>query len=107
MRRQVNFDFRFMVHPWLWSATSLLWLGLPATAQRPTIITFDAPGAGTGTDRGTAGIAINPVAAITGFYFDSSLRQPQRAAVWLTASCALPAAPLSPSTLRTRGIPLD
>jgi hypothetical protein len=35
------------------AAICLLWLGVPATAQRPTIITFDAPGAGTGAYQGT------------------------------------------------------
>ncbi len=36
------------------------------------IITFDAPGAGTGPYQGTEAIEINPEGAITGFYFDSN-----------------------------------
>ena len=35
------------------------------------LITFDAPGAGTGAFQGTDAPAINPEGAITGFYFDS------------------------------------
>src|SRR5438128_9701145 len=37
----------------------------------PTIITFDAPGAGTGPGQGTLAFSINPARAITGFYLDS------------------------------------
>jgi hypothetical protein len=39
---------------------------------KPEIITFDAPGAGTGPYQGTEPIEINPEGAITGFYFDSN-----------------------------------
>ena len=37
----------------------------------PTIITFDAPGAGTGPGQGTLSFAINPAGLITGFYVDA------------------------------------
>jgi hypothetical protein len=49
----------------------MLGLGLSATAQWPTIITFDAPGAGTAAGQGTQAPGINPAGAITGFYSDS------------------------------------
>ena len=49
-------------------------LGLPAKAEddKPTIITFDAPGAGTAAFEGTYPNAITPAGAITGFYFDAN-----------------------------------
>jgi hypothetical protein len=47
-------------------------LNLTAHAQKPTIITFDAPGAGTGPGQGTQGNGINPAGAITGFYLDAN-----------------------------------
>src|SRR5215472_14768034 len=43
-------------------------LGIP----QPPIITFDAPGAGTGPGQGTQGLAINPGGVITGDYVDAS-----------------------------------
>lgn len=36
------------------------------------IITFDAPGAGTGAGQGTFGVGPNDLGAIAGFYVDSS-----------------------------------
>src|SRR5437879_126803 len=41
------------------------------SAQGQTIITFDAPGAGTSSGQGTIGIAINPAGAIAGAYIDA------------------------------------
>src|SRR5215472_15559666 len=43
-------------------------LGIP----QPPIITFDAPGAGTGPGQGTQGLAINPGGVIAGDYVDAS-----------------------------------
>lgn len=43
-----------------------------AAWAQPKIFTFDAPGAGTAANRGTAGVAIDPAGAITGFYFDNT-----------------------------------
>jgi hypothetical protein len=53
-------------------ALCTLGLGLSATAHEPTIITFDAPGAGTESFQGTFAFSINPAGAITGTYFDAS-----------------------------------
>jgi hypothetical protein len=47
-------------------------LSLAALAQQGTIITFDAPGAGTGFRQGTTVTGINAAGAITGYYVDSS-----------------------------------
>jgi hypothetical protein len=48
-------------------------LALSATPREPfTIITFDAPGAGTGANQGTQSIGINSAGAVTGFYADSN-----------------------------------
>ena len=48
-------------------------LALSATPGEPfTIITFDAPGAGTGANQGTQSIGINSAGAVTGFYADSN-----------------------------------
>jgi hypothetical protein len=62
------------------SATSLLalftfGLGLSAKTQdhKPTIITFDAPGATPAPFFGTQPDAINPAGVITGYYFDASV----------------------------------
>jgi len=52
--------------------TSILLVGIlapTAFSQQSTVITFDAPGAGTGPGHTT--LAINPAGAITGFYFDA------------------------------------
>jgi len=57
-------------------ALCTLGLGLSATADEPTIITFDAPGAGTGNLQGTVALAINPAGAITGLYYDASFYYP-------------------------------
>jgi hypothetical protein len=43
----------------------------PSRTHQPTIITFDAPGAGTGPGQGTLGIAINPAGVIAGAYTDT------------------------------------
>jgi hypothetical protein len=55
----------------LWFPLCALVLGVSASAQEPTIITFDAPGAGTGLGQGTTGNAINPDGVITGTYVDA------------------------------------
>jgi hypothetical protein len=49
-------------------------LGVSATAQdhKATIISFDAPGAGTENREGTFGISINPKGAIARIYLDSN-----------------------------------
>ena len=47
-------------------------LGLSATAHAQKIITFNAPGAGTGVFQGTYGSAVNLFGSITGNYIDSS-----------------------------------
>jgi hypothetical protein len=67
-----KFDFRFMVRAWLCAAICLLWLGVPATAHQPTIITYDAPGAGTGPGQGTFAAYVNDWGVITGSYVDSN-----------------------------------
>jgi len=43
-----------------------------AAPVRKATITFDAPGAGTGSGQGTFPFAINPAEAITGYYTDAS-----------------------------------
>ena len=53
-------------------ALCMLGLGVSTTAQGPTIITFDAPGAGTSAGQGTNAIAIIPMWAITGLYIDNN-----------------------------------
>src|SRR5215471_18077970 len=45
---------------------------LAADKPQPTIITIDAPGAGTGPFQGTIADAINPAGTIAGYYFDSN-----------------------------------
>jgi len=49
-------------------------MAMPALAQleRPTIIEFDAPGAGTAAYQGTEAVQINPSGFITGWYFTGS-----------------------------------
>src|SRR5690348_12873071 len=47
-------------------------LGLPANGGTPTIITFDAPGAGTAAGQGTTAFGINPSGTITGFTRDTN-----------------------------------
>src|SRR5262249_62262925 len=44
----------------------------PLFRPHPTIITFDAPGAGTGPGQGTIAFAINPGGTISGRYADAS-----------------------------------
>ena len=53
-------------------ALCMLGLGISATAQEFTIVTIDAPGAGTGLNQGTQSIGINSAGAVTGFYADSN-----------------------------------
>jgi len=43
-----------------------------SSAQKPTISTFDAPGAGTGAGQGTLGFDINPSGVIVGEYLDAN-----------------------------------
>ena len=43
----------------------------PFVVPRPTIITFDAPGGGTGPGQGTITFAINPAGTISGRYADA------------------------------------
>jgi len=52
--------------------TLMLGLCLSATARESTIITFDAPGAGTSAGQGTLPFSINPRGAIAGFYMDKN-----------------------------------
>src|SRR5262245_18836204 len=52
----------------LFALTGPLAGGMP----QPTIITIDAPGAGTGPFLGTQSLAINPAGVITGEYADAS-----------------------------------
>jgi|SRR5919108_4110319 hypothetical protein len=47
-------------------------MGPRASAQGPTITTFDALGAGTATGQGTFPTAISPAGSITGQYADAS-----------------------------------
>jgi hypothetical protein len=49
-------------------ALCMLTLGISAIAQQPTIMTIDAPGAGTSIGYGTEGIAINSAGQIAGLY---------------------------------------
>jgi hypothetical protein len=68
----VRKQFKFMVRAWLCATICLLWLGVPATAQQPTIITFDVPGAGTATGQGTLPIGIVQGNWISGAYIDGN-----------------------------------
>jgi hypothetical protein len=43
-----------------------------ATAEEPTIITFDVPGAGTSAGQGTFAFSINQPGTIAGYYLDKS-----------------------------------
>ena len=49
-------------------------VAMPILAQlnKPTIIEFDAPGAGTGAYQGTIALDMNPAGAIVGYYFTGS-----------------------------------
>jgi len=44
----------------------------PSVPLSPPIITFDAPGAGTGPFQGTLAFAVNQAGTIAGFFFDSN-----------------------------------
>jgi hypothetical protein len=52
-------------------AISGLVLSANANERKTTIITFDAPGSGTGAFQGTTSLAISPNGTITGYYLDS------------------------------------
>ena len=49
---------------------STAWPQAQAQWRHHKIITYDAPGAGTGAGQGTQAPGINPAGAITGFYWD-------------------------------------
>src|SRR5215472_18501359 len=49
-----------------------LGVGLITTAAAQTIITFDAPGAGSAVGQGTEAIDISPAESIVGFYIDAT-----------------------------------
>src|SRR5260370_41534935 len=51
-------------------ALCTLGLGITASAQGPTVTTFDAPGAGMGAQQGTYPQSVNEAGAITGWYTD-------------------------------------
>src|ERR1022692_2187316 len=54
-------------------ALCMVGLGLSGSAQGPpTIVTFDAPGAGTSAGQGTTALFNDPAGAIFGFYLDAS-----------------------------------
>jgi hypothetical protein len=72
MRKQFKFDFRLMVRACLCAAICMIWLGVPATAQQPTVISFGAPGAGTGAGQGTWANAINAIGEVAGWYVDGN-----------------------------------
>ena len=61
-------SFRYVTRMSLLALT----LSITALAQQGTIITFDAPGAGTGFRQGTTSTGINAAGVITGYYVDSS-----------------------------------
>lgn len=46
--------------------------GLSANAQQGTFVTFDAPGAGTGSDQGTYAMSMDTAGDITGYYYDTN-----------------------------------
>src|SRR5262245_34591419 len=57
------------------SITSILLLGIlapTAFSEEPTVIRFDAPGAGTGPGQGTSPFSITPAGAIAGRYSDTN-----------------------------------
>jgi hypothetical protein len=61
---------------WLVFAVSLITSGFVLSAnvneRKTAIITFDAPGSGTGIGQGTFPSTPNPAGAIVGFYLDAS-----------------------------------
>jgi hypothetical protein len=54
------------------AATILIALAISTAISAQTIITFDAPGAGTGPNQGTYALDINPFGTIIGFSRDAS-----------------------------------
>jgi len=81
-RKRFHFNFtsrfrnarRSMARAVLCLAVCMLGAGIFAKAQRPRIIEFEAPGAGStpGSGLGTQGENINPAGAITGLYADAN-----------------------------------
>ncbi len=63
---------RSMAWAMLCLAVCMLGVGVSAGAQKPTIITFDAPGAGTDSGQGTYPFGITPEGAIIGWYVDGN-----------------------------------
>jgi hypothetical protein len=61
---------RLQVHR-LGMAAVLFCAAAAITSTAQTIVTFDAPGAGTGKTQGTAAGTINTAGEITGYYLDS------------------------------------
>ena len=60
---------------WMSITQCVLFAALAITLQttaQSQIITFDAPGAGTGAFQGTLPYGINPEGAIAGYYVDAS-----------------------------------
>jgi hypothetical protein len=55
----------------IWKAAGLVFL-FCSLASAGTIITFDGPGAGTGSFQGTFALAINPSGTIAGFFLDAN-----------------------------------
>ena len=53
-------------------ALCMVGLAFPQDDDKATIITFDAPGAGTGSGLGTFPLSINSTGAITGYYTDAN-----------------------------------
>ena len=50
----------------------LLWTSIAWTGEKPRIISFDAPGAGTSAGQGTYAFSIDPQGAIAGYYLDNN-----------------------------------
>lgn len=72
MRRQCKFDSIFGTPAVLCMAYLVLGMGLSAAEDRTQIITFDAPGAGTGAGQGTYVSGISAGGAIAGNYVDGN-----------------------------------
>jgi len=72
MRKQRKFDSMFGTPAVLCMAYLVLGLGLSAAEDSARIITFDAPGAGTGAGQGTYANGINAGGATVGWYVDGN-----------------------------------
>ncbi len=80
MKKRMSFNFGLTAcfrvlrssAAWMTRCLAVCMLGLivPVHAQKPAIITFDAPGAGTDAGQGTNPWAITPQGAIIGWYVD-------------------------------------